>query len=96
MIDDLTILSVPGAAVGDLSTERAPDPVDRALLGVSITEVADGRKTDLGGDYNFEQLPALNDQIVISNRGGSYDIMRVLYSAHEPKTTVYVRWVARR
>src|SRR5262249_10555251 len=45
--------------------------------------------------YHFEQLPAPNDQIIILNRRRSYDIMRVLHSAREPETTVYVRWVAR-
>jgi hypothetical protein len=106
MIDDLTILSVPGEDVGDLSSERAPSPVsqsnsemggaDRTLLRVRIIEVADGPKTELAEDYHFQQLPAPNDQIVMPNRRGSYDVTRVLYSAREPETTVYVRWVARR
>jgi hypothetical protein len=106
MIDGLPILSVPGEDVGDLSSERAPSPVsqsnsemggaDRTLLRVRIIEVADGPKTELAEDYHFQQLPAPNDQIVMPNRRGSYDVTRVLYSAREPETTVYVRWVARR
>jgi hypothetical protein len=69
---------------------------DRTLLRVRIIEVADGPKTELAEDYHFQQLPAPNDQIVMPNRRGSYDVTRVLYSAREPETTVYVRWVARR
>ncbi|SRR6266436_927850 len=95
-----------GMGVGDLVTERAPDLVDgshsetdevkQISICARITEVRDGQQTDLGGNYHFEQLPAPNNQIVILNRRGSYDIMRVLYLAHEPETSVYVRWVARR
>ena len=103
--DDFSISSVRGLGVGDLVTERAPDPVHRSrsetgdvwqsLICARITEVRGGEKTNLDGDYFFEQLPAPNDQIVILNRRGSYDIMRVLHSAHAPETAVYVRWVAR-
>ena len=103
--DDFRVSSVGGVGGGDLVTERAPDPVDRshsetdkskqASIGARITEVRDGQQTDLGRDYRFEQLPAPNDQIVILNRRGSYDIMRVLYSTREPEASVYVRWVAR-
>jgi hypothetical protein len=102
--DDFRISSVRGMGVGDLATERVRDPVHRShvetgevrqtLICARITEVRSGEQTKLGGDYHFEQLPAPNDQIVILNRRGSYDIMRVLYSAHDPETAVYVRWVA--
>jgi hypothetical protein len=105
-IDDVGISSVRGMGVGDLVTERVRDPVDRSrsetgevrqtFICARITEVRGGEQTNFGGDYHFQQLPAPNDQIVILNRRGSYDIMRVLYSAHEPETAVYVRWVARR
>jgi hypothetical protein len=104
--DDFSVSSVRGLGVGDLVTERAPDPVHRSrsetrevqqsLICARITEVRSDRQTNLDGDYYFEQLPAPNDQIVILNRWGSYDIMRVLHSAHAPETAVYVRWVARR
>jgi len=104
--DDLSISCLGGMGVGDLVTERAPDPVNRShsktdavkptLICARITEVRDGRQIDLGGDYHFEQLPARNDQILILNRRGTYDIMRVLYLAHEPEARVYVRWAAHR
>ena len=104
--DDLSISCLGGMGVGDLVTERAPDPVNRShsktdavkptLICARITEVRDGRQIDLGVDYHFEQLPARNDQILILNRRGSYDIMRVLYLAHEPEARVYVRWAAHR
>ena len=103
---DFSIFSARGTDVGDIVAERAPDPVDRshsetdkvkqASICARITEVRDGQQTDLGRDYHFEQLPAPNDQIVILNRRGSYDIMRVLHSTREPEITVYFRWVARR
>ena len=99
-MDNIAILAAPA------STGRAPEPLDRyrsemekadrRSLPLRITEVVDGRNRDLGDDYYFQQLPAPNDQIVIRNRHGGYDIMRVLYSARESETTVYVRWVARR
>ena len=106
MIDGLTSISVANAVDGDLSTEPARftadrsssgmDPADRTLLRVKIIELADRRKTELDGDYRFEQLPAPNDQIVMRNRRGAYDIMRVSHTAREWEPTVYVRWVARR
>ena len=104
--DDLSVSCLRGMCVGDLVTERAPDPVNRShsktdavkptLICAGITEIRDGRQIDLDGDYHFEQLPARNDQILILNRRGLYDIMRVLYLAHEPELRVYVRWAARR
>ena len=104
--DDLSISSLGGTGVSDLVTERAPDlanwshsktdTVKPTLICARITEVRDGQQIDLDGDYHFEQLPARNDQILILNRRGSYDIMRVLYLAHEPEPRVYVRWAARR
>jgi hypothetical protein len=103
--DYFSNFSVGGTGVGDFVTEQAPDPlyrshsetgdVEQTLICARIIEVLSGQQTDLGGDYIFEQLPVRNDQIVL-NRRRSYDIMRVLYSAREPETTVYVRWVARR
>src|SRR6266851_187883 len=104
--DDVGISSVRRMGIGDLVTARAPDRVNQSrsepgevrqtLICATITEVRSDRQTNLGGDYVFEQLPAPNDQIVVLNRWGSYDIMRVLHSAHEPETAVYVRWVAPR
>ena len=104
--EDFSVISVGGTAVRDIVTERAPDTVNRphsetdevtqTSICARIIEVLNGRETSLGGDYHFEQLPAPNDQIIILNRRGSYDIMRVLYSVREPETTAYVRWVARR
>jgi len=103
--DHFSNFSVGGTGVGDLVTEQAPNPlyrshsetddVEQTLICARVIEVLSGKQTDLGGDYLFEQLPVPNDQIVL-NRRRSYDIMRVLYSAREPQTTVYVRWVARR
>ena len=103
--EDFSIFSVGETGVGDLVTERTPDPVTRShaetdevkptLICARITEVLKGQQTDLG-DYHFQQLPMADDQIIILNRRRSCDIMKVLYSAHQPETTVYVRWVARR
>jgi len=105
-MDNIAILAAPASPDRDISIGWAPEPVnryrsemekaDRRSLPLRITEVVDGRNRDLGDDYYFQQLPAPNDQIVIRNRHGGYDIMRVLYSARESETTVYVRWVARR
>jgi hypothetical protein len=104
--DTFGISSSDEAADGDLLTKRAPVRLDRSNAGMDevgkssisarITELLGGQEFDLGRDYRFEQLPASNDQIVVLNRRGLYDIMRVLYSADEPETTVYVRWVAHR
>lgn len=106
MMDNIAILAAPASPDFDVSTGRPSEPVnryrsemeqpDRRLLPLRIAEVVDGRSRDLGDDYYFQQLPARNDQIVVRNRHGAYDIMRVLYSARESETTVYVRWVARR
>jgi hypothetical protein len=102
MMDNIAILVAPASPDPDISTDRPPEPVNRyrseteRLLPLRIAEVVDGRKRDLGDAYYFQQLPAPNDQIVVRNRHGAYDIMRVLYSARERDTTVYVRWVARR
>src|SRR5215831_6429962 len=102
--DDVGISSVRRMGGGDLVTAGAPDPANRSqsepdqvrqtLICAAITEVRSDRQTNLGSDF-FEQLPAPHDQIVILNRWGSYDILRVLQSVHEPETAVYVRWVAR-
>jgi len=101
--EDFSNFSVGETGVGDFVTERAPDPVTRShaeteevkptLICARITEVLNGQQTGLG-DYHFQQLPMPDDQIIIPNRRRSYDIMRVLYSARQPETTVYVRWVA--
>ena len=105
-MDNIAILAAPASPDRDISTSGLPEPVDRyrsemeeadrRLLPLRITEVVDGRNIDLGDEYYFQQLPAPNDQIVVRNRHGRYDIMRVLYSEREIETTVYVRWVARR
>jgi len=104
--DVLSISSLGGTGVDDLETERAPDLAKRShskkdtvkpkLICARITEVRDDRQIDLDGDYRFEQLPVRNDQIIILNQRGSYDITRVLYLAHGPDPVVYVRWAARR
>jgi hypothetical protein len=101
MIDELTSFSLPCAVEKDLSTaplQSSPGTggADRSFLRVRITELVGGRKIELEGDYRFEQLPVANDQLVIRNRRGSYDIMRVADTADDGDTTVYVRWVARR
>ena len=106
MMDNIAILAAPASRRGDVSTGGLPEPVnrypsemqqaDRRLLPLRITEVVDGRNRDLGDDYYFQQLPEPNDQIVVRNRHGTYDIMRVLYPVGENETTVFVRWVARR
>jgi hypothetical protein len=100
MLDELTSFSLTCAVEKDLSTEPVQTSsgigyADRSLFRVRITEIVGGRKIGLEGDYRFEQLPVANDQLVIRNRRGAYDIMRVARTAHEGETTVYVRWVAR-
>jgi hypothetical protein len=104
--DDLSISSLRGTGVCDLVTERAPDLANRSysktdtvkptFICARISDVRDDQQIDLDGDYRFEKLPARDDQIIILNRRGSYDITRVLYLAHEPEPVVYVRWAARR
>jgi hypothetical protein len=104
--EDFSIFSVGGTGIGNLVLERAPDAVNRShsetdevtqtSICARIIEVLKSQQTSLVGDYHFEQLPEPDDQIMILNRRRSYDIMRVLYSASEPETTVYVRWLARR
>ena len=101
MIDELTSLSRPWALERDFSTESVQSgsgngDAESSPLRVRITELVGGRKIGLEGDYHFQQLPVANDQIVVRNRRGSYDIMRVSHTAHEGDTIVYVRWVARR
>jgi hypothetical protein len=64
------------------------------VIRARITEVLDGHARKFRGHYNFIQLPVPNDKIVITNRRGAYDIMRVLSAAPAPETTVYVRWLA--
>ena len=100
MMDNVAILAAPasnGWAPEPLDRYRSEmEEADRRLLPLRITEVVDGRNIDLSDEYYFQQLPAPNDQIVVRNRHGGYDIMRVLYLARESETTVYVRWVARR
>jgi hypothetical protein len=100
MIDELTSFSLACAVEKDLSTQPIQSSsgmvdADRSFLRVRITELVGGRKIGLERDYRFEQLPVANDQLVVRNRRGSYDIMRVSHTAHEEETTVYVRWVAR-
>jgi hypothetical protein len=101
MIEELTSFSLPCAVENELSTEPVKSSsgirdAEQTFLRVRITELVGGRKIGLEGDYRFEQLPMANDQLVIRNRRGSYDIMKVAQTAHEGETTVYVRWVARR
>ena len=105
-MDNIAILAAPASPDRDISTSGLPEPVDRyrsemeeadrRLLPLRITEVVDGRNRDLGDDYYFQQLPEPNDQIVVRNRHGTYDIMRVLHPVRENEATVFVRWVARR
>jgi hypothetical protein len=65
-----------------------------AVIRARITEVLDGHARKSRGNHYFVQLPKPNDNIIIANRRGSYDIMRVLYSGDTSETTVYVRWIA--
>ena len=65
-----------------------------AVIRARITEVLDGHARKSRGHYNFMRLPVPNDKIVITNRRGAYDVMRVLSAAPGPETTVYVRWHA--
>jgi hypothetical protein len=64
-----------------------------AVIRARITEVLDGHARISREDRYFSQLPMPNDNIIIANRRGSYDIMRVLYSEDASETTVYVRWI---
>ena len=82
-------------------TEATPDQANgstsdirKAVIHASITEVLDGHARKSRGHYNFIQLPVPNDKILIANRRGAYDVMRVLSAAHAPQNTVYVRWIA--
>jgi len=80
MIDGLTSVLAGDTVDGDLSTEPAPftadrsspgtDAADLTLLRVRMVELAGRRKSELDGDYRFEQLPAPNDQVVMRNRRG--------------------------
>jgi hypothetical protein len=83
------------AEPANLCTERA-HAEKKAFVRAKITEIVGGQKHGFERDYRFEQLPMANDNIVILNRRGRYDIMRVMYSTHEPEATIYVRWVAHR
>jgi len=81
-------------------TEVTPDhangstsDIRKAVIHASITEVLDGHARKSRGHYNFIQLPVPNDKILIANRRGAYDVMRVLSVAHAPEITVYVRWI---
>lgn len=88
----------------DGMTDATPDQADASMseirenaatvIRARITEVLDGHARKSRGHYNFVQLPVRNDKIVITNRRGAYDIMRVLSAAPAPETTVYVRWLA--
>jgi hypothetical protein len=64
------------------------------VIRARITEVLDGHARKFRGHFTFMQLPVPNDKIVITNRRGAYDVMRVLSAAPAPETTVYVRWLA--
>jgi hypothetical protein len=85
-------------------TDAMPDQADASTLEIRenatavirarITEVLDGHARKSRGHYNFMQLPVPNDKIVITNRRGAYDVMRVLSTTPAPGTTVYVRWLA--
>jgi hypothetical protein len=106
MMDNIAVLAAPASPDRNVLTGGLPEPVDRCrsdlekadrrLLPLTITEVIDGRNRELGDDYYFQQLPVPNDQIMVRNRHGTYDIMRVLYPVRENEATVFVRWVARR
>ena len=88
----------------DGMTDAMPDQADAstseirkdaaAVIRARITEVLDGHARKSRGHYNFMRLPVPNDKIVITNRRGAYDVMRVLSTAPAPGTTVYVRWLA--
>jgi hypothetical protein len=88
----------------DGATEATPNQVDASIseirkdaagvIRARITEVLDGQATKFLGHYNFMQLPVPDDRIVLINRRGAYDVMRVLSAAPAPETTVYVRWLA--
>jgi hypothetical protein len=85
-------------------TDAMPDQADVSTLEIRkdaagvirarITEVLDGHARKFRGHFTFMQLPVPNDKIVITNRRGAYDVMRVLSAAPAPETTVYVRWLA--
>jgi hypothetical protein len=85
-------------------TDAMPGQVDASMseirkdaagvIRARITEVLDGHARTSRGHFNFIQLPVPNDKIVITNRRGAYDVMRVLSAAPAPETTVYVRWLA--
>jgi hypothetical protein len=88
----------------DEMTDAMPDQADAstseirkdaaAVIRARITEILDGHVRKSRGHYNFMRLPVPNDKIVITNRRGAYDVMRVLSASPAPETTVYVRWLA--
>jgi len=85
--NDGVIEATPDQANGLTSDIR------KAVIHASITEVLDGHARKSRGHYNFIQLPVPNDKILIANRRGAYDVMRVSSVAHAPEITVYVRWI---
>ena len=66
---------------------------EQPMIRARIIEVLDEKQKTLLGDFHFVQLPISNDKLVIANRRGSYDSMRVLYSAQAPELMIYVRWI---
>jgi hypothetical protein len=85
-------------------TDETPDQPDAstseirenaaAVVRAGIIEVLDGHVRKSRGHYRFTRLPVPNDKIVIPNRRGAYDVMRVLSASPAPETTVYVGWLA--
>jgi hypothetical protein len=72
----------------------------------SIVEVHRSGETAGRGEYEFLQLPAPGDRIVIGNAHGALDILRVLYVEHSPvaiprspmarpdaRASVFVEWL---
>ena len=96
--DDLTNRETTGLEV----LEVGRIPVKAWTRGVPVEDQAREQLRNVASlPFVFKHVavmpdvhPVPNDKIVITNRRGAYDVMRVLSAAPAPETTVYVRWLA--
>lgn len=77
------------------------------MIRAHVVEQRSDEKTAVRGEFEFIQLPAPGDRIVIGNVRGGIDIMQVLYVEHHPvaippsksarkdaSATIYVGFIA--
>ena len=81
------------APMPGVDLNRKPAEAEQPMTRVRVVEVLDSRSKELPGDYHFAQLPVSNDKIIMTNKRGLYDVMRVLYLVYAPEITAYVRWI---